>query len=145
METIEIRQNKKRLIPMLAFMTAALLGMTYYIFLSGKFDGIIIIKAVFVVAGGSLAYVIYIAAKKLFKNEPVLIIDRNIITIHEKGKPASYLWQQVTSWKIEKEKDGPTEYLIIKTADSTKKVNISWLDRSPFEIEQLIHQYKPLQ
>jgi len=38
METTEIRQNKKTLIPMLALLTVALFGMIYYIYFSHKFD-----------------------------------------------------------------------------------------------------------
>lgn len=140
MEAIEIRQNKKTLIPMLALLTAALFGMTYYIYFSGKFDNNNTMKILYIFLTASLIYAIYIPAKKFFKNEPVLTFNKSEIEINEKGKPVSFLWLQVIDWKIEKE-DG-THYLTIETADIKKKINISWLDKRPNEIEELLQTYK---
>jgi len=142
METIEIRQNKKTLIPMLTVLTAALFGMTYYIYFSGKFDSNNTMKIVYVFLTASLLYAIYIPTKKFFKNEPVLTFSKSEIEINEKGKPVSFLWLQVIDWKIEKEEDGGTHYLTIETADTKKKINISWLDKRPSEIEELLQTYK---
>jgi hypothetical protein len=142
METIEIRQNKKTLIPMLALLTAALFGMTYYIYFSGKFDNNNTMKLLYVFLTASLIYAIYIQAKKLFKNEPVLTFSKSEIEINEKGKPVSFLWLQVIDWEIEKEEDGGTHYLTIETADKKRKINISWLDKRPSEIEELLQTYK---
>jgi hypothetical protein len=142
METIEIRQNKKTLIPMLAVLTAALFGMTYYIYFSGKFDHNITMKILYVFLAVLLVYAICIPARKFFKNEPVLTFSKSEIEINEKGKPVSLLWLQVIDWKIEKEEDGGTQYLMIETADTKKKINISWLDKRPSEIEELLQAYK---
>jgi hypothetical protein len=142
METIEIRQNKKILIPMLALLTAALFGMTYYIYFSGKFDNNNTMKILYVFLTASLIYAIYIPAKKFFKNEPVLTFSKSEIEINEKGKPVSFLWLQVIDWKIEKEEDGGTHYLTIETADKKSKINLSWLDKRPSEIEELLQTYK---
>lgn len=142
METIEIRQNKKTLIPMLAVLTIALIGMTYYIYFSGKFDNNNTMKIVYVFLTASLLYAIYIPTRKFFINEPVLIFSKSEIEIYEKGKPISFLWLQVIDWKIEKEEDGGTHNLTIETADSKKKINISWLDKRPSEIEELLQTYK---
>lgn len=142
METIEIRQNKKTLVPMLVVLTAALFGMTYYIYFSGKFDNNNTMKIVYVFLTASLLYAIYIPTKKFFKNEPVLTFSKSEIEINEKGKPVSFLWLQVIDWHIEKEEDGGTHYLTIETADAKKKINISWLDKKPSEIEELLQTYK---
>jgi hypothetical protein len=142
METIEIRQNKKKLISMLALLTAALFGMTYYIYFSGKFDNNNTMKILYVFLTASLIYAIYIPAKKFFKNEPVLTFSKSEIEINEKGKPVSFLWLQVIDWKIEKEEDGGTHYLTIETADKKSKINLSWLDKRPSEIEELLQTYK---
>jgi hypothetical protein len=143
METIEIRQNKKTLIPMLAVLTATLFGMTYYIYFSGKSDNNNTMKIVYVFLTASVLYTIYIPTKKFLKNEPVLTFSKSEIVINEKGKPASFLWLQVIDWNIEKEEDGGTLYLTIETADTKKRINISWLDKRPNEIEQLLQTYKP--
>ena len=142
METIEIRQNKKTLIPMLALLTAALFGITYYIYFSGKFDNNNTMKILYVFLTASLLYAIYIPAKKFFKNEPVLTFSKSEIEINEKGKPVSFLWLQVIDWKIEKDSDGNTHYLIVETEDKKRKINISWLDKRPGEIEELLQKYK---
>ena len=142
MEKIEIRQNKKTLVPMLALLTAALFGTAYYIFFSGKFDNNITVKILYVFLITSLLYAIYIPTKKFFKNEPVLTFSKSEIEINEKGKPVSFLWLHVIDWKIEKEEYSSTHYLIIETADKKRKVNISWLDKRPSEIEELLQTYK---
>jgi hypothetical protein len=142
MQTIEIRQNKKTLIPMLAVLTAALIGMTYYIYFSGTYDNNNTMKIVYVFLTASLLYSIYIPTKKFVKNEPVLTFRKSEIEINEKGKPVSFLWLQIIDWKIEKEEDSSTYYLTIETADTKKRINISWLDKGPSEIEELLRTYK---
>jgi len=142
METVEIRQNKKTLIPMLVILILALLGMTYYIFLSGKFDNNSTMKLLYVFLTASLIYAIYIPTKKLIKNEPVLKFSNTELEINEKAKSISLLWEQVIDWSIEKEEDGGTHYLIIETAEGKRKINISWLDKSPSKIEEIFQTYK---
>jgi len=142
METIEIRQNKKTLIPMLVILTIALFGIIYYIFLSRKFNNNNTIKLLYVFLSASLIYAIYVPTRKFIKNEPVLKFSKTELEINEKGKLVSLLWLQVIDWRIEKETDGGTHYLIIETADRTHKLNISWLDKKPSEIEGLLQLYK---
>lgn len=141
METVEIRLNKRRLIPMLVLLTAAFLGMTYYIYFSGKIESSNTMKVLYVFLTASIVYAIYFPARKFFKNEPVLTFSRSGIEINEKGSPVSFIWLQVTRWTIEREDDNGTHYLTIETADTNKRVNISWLDKKPQEIEQLLHLY----
>jgi hypothetical protein len=138
METVEIRQNKKILIPMLVILSLALVGTFYYIFLSGKFDHGNIIKLIYVLLTASLGYAIYVPTRKFIKNEPVLKLSKSEIELNEKGKPVSFLWIQVIGWKIEKDTDSSTHYLVVQTTDTKKKINISWLDRKPAEIEELL-------
>lgn len=127
---------------MLAVLTIALFGMTYYIYFSGKFDNNNTMKIVYVFLNASLMYGIYIPAKKFFKNEPVLTFTNSEIEINEKGKSISFLWMQVIDWKIEKDNDTPTYYLTIETTGIKKKINISWLDKRPGEIEELLQRFK---
>ena len=143
MENIEIRQNKKTVIPMLFVLTIAFLGMNYYIYFSGKFDNNTSMKILYVILNAFLLYSIYIPVKKLVKNEPILIFSKTGIELYEKGKPVSFIWQQVIDWKIEKDEDGGTPYLIVETQERKSKLNISWLEKQPAEIEVLFQKYKP--
>lgn len=142
MEKIEIRQNKKTLIPILALFTAALFAMIYYIYFSGKFDNNNTMRIVYIFITASTIYAIYIPAKKIFKNEPILTLSKSEIEINEKGEPVSFLWLQVIDWKIEKDEDGSTYFLTIETYESKKKINISWLEKRPIEIEELLQTFK---
>lgn len=142
MDKIEIRQNKKTLIPFLTILLIAFFGMIYYIYFSGKFDNNDTMKVLYIFLSVSLLYAIYIPTRKFLKNEPVLTICNSEIEINEKGKPVSYLWEQIIDWKIEKEDDGGTHYLFLQTAEKKNKINISWLDRRPSEIEEILLKYK---
>jgi hypothetical protein len=142
METVEIRQNKKTLIPMLVILTLALFGMSYYIYFSGRFDNNNTMKLVYVFLTASLICAIYIQTKKFIKNEPVLKLNESHLEINEEGKPLSFLWLQITHWEIEKDEDGGTYYLRVETADTKKKINISWLNKRPAEIEELFLTFK---
>ena len=139
MQTIEIRHNNKRIIPMLILLTAALIAGNYFIFFSGKLNPtntLIIINSISTIF---LVYTIYVPAMKVIKKEPVITLTGDSIIIHERIKPVSFLWTQILDWKTEVEEN--THYLVIRTADARKKVNLSWLDRKPAEIEDLIKTY----
>jgi hypothetical protein len=140
METIEIRQNKKTLIPMLVLLTLAVFGITYYIYFSGRYDSNTLMKIVYVFFIFMMGATVYISAKKFFKNEPVLTLTKSEIIINEAGKAVSLLWEQVVDWKIE-DNDG-AHYLVIETHEQKKKLNISWLDKRPAEIEELLKKCK---
>jgi hypothetical protein len=140
METIEIRLNKKTLIPMLLLLVIALVGGIYYIYFSGKFDDNNRIKLIYLFVTGLMLYGFYIPARKFLKKEPVLVLTKDSIEINEKGRPVTFHWLQIREWDI-KNDDG-TRYLIIDTGEVKKKVNISWLDKTPAEIESLMTQFK---
>jgi hypothetical protein len=142
LDTIKIRQNKKTLIPMIAFLIIAIIGITYYEFFSGEIEINNITRILHLFVTISLLYTIYIVIKKFLKNEPVLIFSPIEFEINEKGKPVSFLWLEILDWKIIKEEEGNTHYLILETIGEKKKINISWLDKSPSEIEGILMMYK---
>lgn len=127
---------------MLVLLSLVVTAQTYYIYFSGKVAANSTINIVYGFMTAIIVYTIYFLGRKICKNEPVLIVNESEITINEKGKPVSFLWMQVLDWKIEKEEDGGTTYLTIETAEKRKKVNISWFDKKPAEIEELIRAYK---
>jgi len=128
---------------MLALLTAALILMIYYVYFSGRFSDNNGMKILYFFGGASLLYAIYIPLRKFIGNEPVLTFSRSEIEINEKGKPVSYLWLQVINWSIETDAEGRTHYLVIETEGRKRKINISWLEKKPAEIEALMLTYKP--
>jgi hypothetical protein len=140
METIEIRLNKKVLIPALAVAAVALIGTTYYVCFSGRVEIGAVPRVAQIFAGSLAMYYLFGPIKKLLKNEPVLIISKLQIEIFEIGKPVAFSWSQIIDWKIEH--DDGTPYLIIKTIDTEKKINIGWLDKTSSEIDQLFLSYQ---
>jgi hypothetical protein len=140
MQAIEIRQNKKSLIPTLALLIAGWIGLCYITFFSDKIANnyIRIFNVIMIIA---MAYSFYFPIRKLIKNEPILILSEFGIEINEKIKPVSLSWLQIIDWNIEKEKDNNTFYLILKTEDKNRRINISWLQKTPGEIEELVQVY----
>jgi hypothetical protein len=61
--------------------------------------------------------------------------------INEKRKAVSFHWGQIHEWKVEIESDGGTPYLIIKTAEEKKRINIAFLEKGHEEIEELMITY----
>jgi hypothetical protein len=144
MKTIEIKQSKKTLIPMLIVMSCALIGTTYYNFFYEKVENNYAMKIIYVLLNTYLLYAIYVQTRKFIKNEPVLTFSKDKIEINEKGKPYSLQWSQINNWKIEEEGDGGAQYLKIMTSNGFMKINISWLDKNPDEINELLKMYKEI-
>ncbi|MCS3796706.1 hypothetical protein [Niastella sp. OAS944] len=139
MEPIEIHQNKRTLIPVLAIFFASVIGMVYYAFFSGEWDKMPILKLVYALISAIILIGIYFYVRKFIKNEPVLILSKSEITIIERAKSVTYLWIQVLEWRIE---DSDSSWdLIIKTAEDKKTVNINWLEKDHEEIKELIITY----
>lgn len=141
MQPIKIRLNIWIWIPMITFLTAGLAVMFYITFFSGKFDDNTLLKVVTVGLIVWLLYWLYFPVRQMIKNEPVLILSKSEITTNRKGKPITYLWSQIQSWHIEKDKESSSQYLILETTEGKKSVSISWLEKKPAEIEELISAY----
>ena len=127
---------------MLILLTTGLLGMTYFIYFSGSIKTNTTLNIFYVLSLASLLYTLYIPIRKFLRNEPVLTLSKYDIEINERRKPVSFSWAQVDKWEIEKDAENNTHYLIIVTAGNKVKINISWLDKSPVEIETLLKTYK---
>lgn len=142
MQPIEIRINKWKWIPMITFLLTGLTVMFYITFFSGKFDDNTLLKVVTVGLIAWLGYWLYFPVRQMINNEPVLILNKSEITINRKGKPVVYLWSQIQGWHLEKDKENSNRYLILETTEGKKSVSITWLEKSPAEIEELIGEYK---
>lgn len=141
MQPIEIRLNKWKWILMITFLLSGLAAMFYITFFSGKFDDNTLLKAVTVGLIAWLGYWLYFPVRQMIKNEPALTLNKSDITINRKGKPVAYLWSQIQGWHIEKDKESSNKYLILETTEGKKSVSISWLEKKPAEIEELIIAY----
>lgn len=139
MQSIEIRYKRKIVFLMLAALFIALLVMVYYIYMSGTFEENQHIKMIYALLAVALLFTLYTVFRGVLKNKPVLVFTEKALKINF-GKPVSFLWIQIINWKIEK--DDNTSYLLIETINTKKKVNISWLEKKPAEIEALMQEYR---
>ncbi|KYP13541.1 hypothetical protein [Flavihumibacter sp. CACIAM 22H1] len=142
MNSIEIRNNRKLVISLLIVLAISSFGMTYYIFFSASSNTNIVIKLIYFILNAFLIKTIYGQANVVIKDKPVLIFSKSEIEIYQNGKYVSFLWSLVVNCKVEKEADGVTHYLTIETAGEKIVINISWLEKSPVEIEKLLNMYK---
>jgi hypothetical protein len=135
MQTIEIRQNKTIVIPTICFILA-----TYYVYFLSTFDNISF-KVILLLVTIVNLYTIYHPIRKLIKNEPVLVFSDESIVINDNTNPATWQWSQIRGWKVEKNDSGYS--LVMDTIDKQKIVNISWLDKTPAQIEAILTQFHP--
>jgi len=143
MEPIEIRLNPTRLIFSILMLLIPLGAGTYYIYFSGKFHKtteLFDIMSLLMLA--FIAYFLYHPIRMLINKEPILTLTRTDITINQRRKPVTFLWQQITKWEIIKEEG--YKILIVHTAETAKKVNLSSLEMKPAEIEELLMKYKKM-
>ena len=135
METIEIRQNKKTLIPMLAMMALIMIGTVYYVYFSGNVEYSIWTALIHGVMSLFLLYFMFISIKKFVRNEPTITMTDRELVLNEQFNPVSFRWENIIHWSIEKDDDSSTPYLAIQTAEGNMSINIAWLDKSAQEIE----------
>jgi hypothetical protein len=115
--------------------------MGYYVFFSGSSQITTNHKYIFVLLTIYLGYTNYVAITRNRKRIPTLIISDFALEVSEYLKTTTYTWKDIIDWKIET-KDG-TDYLTISTIEPRKRmINISFLEKTPFEIEQLITEIK---
>jgi hypothetical protein len=139
MKRIEIKQRKKMVVPFLLLGISVLLITSYGIFFT-EYGNDTTKKIGFFVGLAVFGYFAYSAIRKLVKNQPVIVLDRHSIMLHTNT--------EVTIPKSEIENIQVTYleetgyFLNIKTKNTTYETNISWLDKTPDEIKELIKDYK---
>jgi dipeptide/tripeptide permease len=141
MQPIEIRQSKKKLISFIVIMFVSQIGLVYLIYFSGNYNLSTTLKVAYAGMLAALIYFLYLPVRKLIKNEPVITLTKSDITINVKRKPVTYLWSQIQGWHLEKDKENSNRYLILETTEGKKSAHISWLEKKPAEIEELIISY----
>jgi hypothetical protein len=141
MNTIEIHRNMKYLVPITVLLVLALLYLNYFIFFWDRSKDQQFAWKVFTALMSIVMIIaIYKFGRQIITNEPVLVFTKDTLTIYNERLPATFHWNEITSWSITTEEDTP--YLTIEAPGKKERLNISWLDKKPDEIAALISSYK---
>ncbi|NOS94497.1 MAG: hypothetical protein HOP30_21505, partial [Cyclobacteriaceae bacterium] len=97
-------------------------------------------KIYFLLSTLFLGYILYHPVKKLLKNEPILVFDDESIT-HYNPKPVNIQKDQIVQTEV-KLIDDDGYFLFIKTKQTEYKISISWLDKSPEEVQEILKNYE---
>lgn len=134
---IELRQNKASMTPLLWLLGLVATGIFAYLIYSRK-GGINPIKIILFFGACLMGYAVWYTVKKINKNEPLLTFLREGLEINE-NRPEMISWQEITNWDVTR--SDATDYLIINTKQKTYRINISWLETKPAEVENLVKSF----
>lgn len=127
-------------VPFLSFCLLLLLITGYGAFFTEKYKDDITTKISFFIGVAIFGYFSYASVIKLLMNQPIIVMEKDSIVLNTK--------KTITIQKGEIEQMDVTHvdeigyFLNIKTKDTTHETNISWLDKTPDEIKELIEEYK---
>jgi hypothetical protein len=139
MSRIEIKQRKKIVVPFLLFGAIIIISTGLGIFLLEKYKDDTSKKISFLVGIAIFLYFLYSPVRKLVKNQPIIILEKDSIILNT-NKCVIIKAKEIESISVTYiEESG--EFLRIKTKDNTHETNISWLDKTPNEIRDLIKVY----
>lgn len=136
MNTIELRLRKKTTVP---FAVLAILALTVGIYTVFVKDGYsLYVKAIGIVVFMYTLYWLYITIKKLLKNVPIITLNDEAIILNEENVsiPKSEI-QNIDVIYI----DDTGYFLSIKTDKKNYETNVSWIDKTPEQIKELIKRY----
>lgn len=102
MEKIEIRYDKKKLIAIIAFFAACIIGSTYFVFFTDKFATNQNIKFFIIPINLVALYMIFTQMKRLLDNNSIVTLTKSYIEINENGKPLTFSWTEIKDLRIEK-------------------------------------------
>jgi hypothetical protein len=137
---VEIKQRKKLVIPFLLIGAVIMVGTGLGIFFSDRYRDDTTKKISFLVGVAIFCAFIYSPLRKLIKNQPIIVFETDSIILNQN--------KRITIQKKEIEGlsvtyiDETGYFLIIKTRETTHETNISWLDKTPNEIKELIKVYR---
>ncbi|MCE2996921.1 MAG: hypothetical protein ACK5RG_00815 [Cyclobacteriaceae bacterium] len=140
MSRTEIKQKKKLVVPFLIMVALTIICVGLLSFVSDKYKEDTSSKIYFLLSTLLLAYILYHPVKKLLKNEPILVFDDESIT-HYNPKPVTIPKDQIEQTEV-KLIDDEGYFLLIKTKQTEYKISISWLDKSPDEVREILKNYK---
>jgi len=145
METIEIGYNKKYLTLLGTGVLIAILAMNYTTFFTHYFEDRY--KYVFIWKIVAIALTIYVIIdlrkflNRIKKKKPYIIISKTGFSFYKKDVQISYKWSDITGWDISRSSENNT-YLTLLASGNNEKIDVSWLDKKPKQIVELIQHYK---
>jgi len=140
MDTIEIKQRKKMVVPFIGFCILIMLITAGVFFLTDKYKDDTRGKVFFLTGLILFAYMIYFPIKKLIKNQPIIVLTDDSIVLHM-TKPVVIPKNNILEIDVTYVEDSGY-FLNIKTENKTHQTNISGLDKTPNEIKDLIKKYR---
>lgn len=140
METVEIRMNHRKLVPMLLLMSGAMFFVAFFIFTPKLANESLSVKVISIGFFLWFFFRVYILLNKLVNNKAILTFTKYELIVSDKRKESSYLWGQVFSWEVEK--DDTNYYLILHTEQGKRQIDISWLKVRPDQVDELMKRYK---
>ena len=126
-------------VPFLSFCLLLISITGYGAFFTEKYKDDLTTKISFFIGVAIFGYFTYSPVMKLLMNHPIIVIEKDSIVLNTK--------KSITIRKSEIEHidvthvDEVGHFLNIKTKDTTHETNISWLDKTPDEIRELIEGY----
>jgi hypothetical protein len=136
MRRVEIKQRKKMVVPFLLIGTVIMAVICFGIFFSEKYKDDLSKQISFFVGVAIFSYFIYSPVRKLINDQPIIVFDTDsiILNTHKRVTIQKKEIEDLSVTYIEE-----TGYFLnIKTKDTTHETNISWLDKTPDEIKELI-------
>jgi hypothetical protein len=140
MSRVELKQRKKMVVPFLLIGTVIMVGTGFGIFFSEKYKDDTTKKISFLVGLAIFTYFIYSPVRKLIKNQPIIVFETDSILLNT-SKSVAIQKNEIEDISVNYI-DEIGYFLNIKTKNATHEANISWLDKTPDEIEELIKVYR---
>jgi hypothetical protein len=117
-----------------------MVGTGFGIFFSEKYKDDTTKKISFLVGLAIFTYFIYSPVRKLIKNQPIIVFETDSILLNT-SKSVAIQKNEIEDISVNYI-DETGYFLNIKTKNATHEANISWLDKTPDEIEELIKVYR---
>ena len=140
MNTIELRLRKKTVFSFTIVTILALVLGTSIVFLKGEYNDNLLVKIASIAVSIYVLYLLYPTIKKTKKHEPVIILKENEIILNNK-KVVLISRHEIQNIEVIYVQ-GSGYLLSIKTGRENYDTNVSWLDKTPDQIKELITRYK---
>jgi hypothetical protein len=139
MNTIEIKQRRKLVIPFIVAWVLLQLAGAWWIFFRDEYKNDIVAKGGFIAGVILFAYFTYLPVKKLLKNEPIITLTPDSIILNT-SKVVVISKTDIKHIDVTMA-EGNGYVLNIGTDVTSHEVGISWLDKTPAEIKALAERY----
>lgn len=139
METVEIKVHRKRLAGILALMVLVMAGTTIFILPGEMHAHHYLVELLYIGLNAALIYRLHDLVKRLKSKTAVITLSLEAITIEDEDSDYSYSWKDIREVAVSN--DDCTPYLTLHTIYEERTVSISWLDKNPGKIKELIGQY----